>query len=108
MVFLQKSSKPQQFSMEATKNLLVCFLWVLKNMDSQVLKDWWADQPSSRFVLVYELEDVFVGLSQPRFAVAEFFCVGRLFLPCEGHPAYHTYSYSAYKTFPTLDRNILH
>ena len=48
MFYLQKS-KPQQLSLEATRNLLVCLLWVLKNMDSQVLKDWWADQPSSRY-----------------------------------------------------------
>ena len=48
LFYLQKS-KPQQLSLEATRNLLVCLLWVLKNMDSQVLKDWWADQPSSRY-----------------------------------------------------------
>ena len=48
LFYLQKN-KPQQLSLEATRNLLVCLLWVLKNMDSQVLKDWWADQPSSRY-----------------------------------------------------------
>ena len=48
LFYLQKS-KPQQLSLEATRNLLVCLLWVLKNMDSQILKDWWADQPSSRY-----------------------------------------------------------
>ncbi|XP_073227641.1 dedicator of cytokinesis protein 7-like isoform X3 [Porites lutea] len=50
-----QKSKPQQLSLEATRNLLVCLLWVLKNMDSQILKDWWADQPSSRLGLLLDV-----------------------------------------------------
>ncbi|XP_068675223.1 dedicator of cytokinesis protein 7-like [Montipora foliosa] len=48
-------NKPQQFSPETTRNLLVCLLWVLKNVDCQVLKDWWTDQPASRLGLLLDV-----------------------------------------------------
>ncbi|XP_067028614.1 dedicator of cytokinesis protein 7-like isoform X1 [Acropora muricata] len=57
-----QKSKPQQFSPETTRNLLVCFLWVLKNVDSQVLKDWWSDQPASRLGLLLDVLRLCVSL----------------------------------------------
>ncbi|KAL3252390.1 hypothetical protein MRX96_017703 [Rhipicephalus microplus] len=33
---------------EATRHLLVCFLWVLKNADHRTLRTWWADWPLHR------------------------------------------------------------
>jgi hypothetical protein len=33
---------------EATQDLLVCFLWVLKNVDQRFLRSWWSDLPPSR------------------------------------------------------------
>ncbi|KAH0628616.1 hypothetical protein JD844_009975 [Phrynosoma platyrhinos] len=45
-VFQMPSVPPRQYSMlsaEASRNLLVCFLWVLKNADEAVLHRWLAD-----------------------------------------------------------------
>lgn len=28
---------------EATRNLLICFMWVIKNIDQSVLRQWWSD-----------------------------------------------------------------
>lgn len=50
LCFVVQKSKPQQLSLEATRNLLVCLLWVLKNMASDVLRDWWADQQPAKYV----------------------------------------------------------
>jgi hypothetical protein len=43
---LQKSQQPS-LTPESTRKLLLCFLWVIKNEESGVLKEWWARQPSS-------------------------------------------------------------
>ncbi|XP_075527914.1 dedicator of cytokinesis isoform X1 [Dermacentor variabilis] len=37
-----------QLKEEATRHLLVCFLWVLKNADQRTLRQWWADWPLHR------------------------------------------------------------
>ncbi|CAN8011055.1 unnamed protein product, partial [Ixodes pacificus] len=37
-----------QLKEEATKHLLACFLWVLKNADQRTLRHWWADWPPQR------------------------------------------------------------
>ncbi|ETE63591.1 Dedicator of cytokinesis protein 7, partial [Ophiophagus hannah] len=46
MVFQMPSMPPRQYSMlsaEASRNLLMCLLWVLKNADGAVLHRWLAD-----------------------------------------------------------------
>ncbi|XP_027052730.1 dedicator of cytokinesis protein 7-like, partial [Pocillopora damicornis] len=53
--FSSQKSKPQQLSLEATRNLLVCLLWVLKNMASDVLRDWWADQQPAKLGLLLDV-----------------------------------------------------
>ncbi|KAL1463566.1 hypothetical protein WDU94_015306 [Cyamophila willieti] len=35
-------------SMDNTKNILICFLWILKNMDKEILKQWWSEMSVSR------------------------------------------------------------
>lgn len=42
---------PRKSSLTAdtTRHLLACFLWVLKNMNKNVLKQWWAELPPQRF-----------------------------------------------------------
>ncbi|CAN8004691.1 unnamed protein product, partial [Ixodes hexagonus] len=44
-----------QLKEEATKHLLACFLWVLKNADQRTLRHWWADWPPQR---LHQLLDV--------------------------------------------------
>ena len=41
-------SKKSTLSAENTRNLLVCFLWVVKNMDVRVLTSWWQELSSQR------------------------------------------------------------
>ncbi|XP_048582972.1 dedicator of cytokinesis protein 7-like [Nematostella vectensis] len=48
-------SRAQQLSPESTRNLLMGFLWVLKNMDPTVLVQWWTDQDSSRLGLLLDV-----------------------------------------------------
>lgn len=36
-------SKKLILSQEATQDLLLCLLWVLKNVDQRVLRNWWSD-----------------------------------------------------------------
>ncbi|CAB4004072.1 Hypothetical predicted protein, partial [Paramuricea clavata] len=50
----QKSQQPS-LTPESTRKLLLCFLWIIKNEESGVLKEWWARQPSS---IVCRLLDV--------------------------------------------------
>ena len=33
---------------QTTRNLLLCFLWVLKNVEKSVLKQWWTELPHNR------------------------------------------------------------
>lgn len=38
-------SKPRKCNLnaEATRNLLICFMWVIKNVDQSVLRQWWSE-----------------------------------------------------------------
>ncbi|XP_065573211.1 dedicator of cytokinesis protein 6-like isoform X2 [Artemia franciscana] len=42
-------------SPEASRNLLVCLLWVLKNIDHSVLRLWWIEIPSSKLLGLLEV-----------------------------------------------------
>ncbi|CAG0892792.1 unnamed protein product, partial [Darwinula stevensoni] len=43
---------------ETTKDLLVCFLWVLKNVDSSLLRSWWSDFSPQRLKQLLEVLDL--------------------------------------------------
>ncbi|XP_052826042.1 dedicator of cytokinesis protein 7 isoform X2 [Octopus bimaculoides] len=40
---------------DATHNLLICFVWVLKNADYAVLKSWWSELPLTRLSRIVEI-----------------------------------------------------
>ena len=44
-----------QLNAEDTRNLLVCFVWVLKNVDKALLKQWWTDIPINRLNCILEI-----------------------------------------------------
>lgn len=54
-------AQPRKSSLSAdtTRHLLACFLWVLKNMNKALLKQWWAELPPQRFHQL--LETLYVG-----------------------------------------------
>ncbi|KAI0241313.1 Dedicator of cytokinesis protein 7 [Lamellibrachia satsuma] len=41
-------SRKGQLSEEATRNLMACFLWVVKNVDQHILHTWWSDMSINR------------------------------------------------------------
>ncbi|XP_072019097.1 dedicator of cytokinesis protein 7-like isoform X1 [Amphiura filiformis] len=53
---VQRQPSHTRLSEESTRDLLMCFLWVVKNMDPRVLQSWWASFPSNR---INQLLDVF-------------------------------------------------
>jgi len=45
----------------STRNLLVCFLWVLKSMDPELLSLWWNSLSISRLSLLINVTDLCVS-----------------------------------------------
>ncbi|XP_060603802.1 dedicator of cytokinesis protein 7-like isoform X2 [Ruditapes philippinarum] len=44
-----------QLNAEDTRNLLICFTWVLKNVDKSVLRQWWSDMKIDRLNCILEI-----------------------------------------------------
>jgi len=59
-------------SAEATQDLLVCFLWVLKNTDERFLRCWWSDMTPARLAQV--LEVLYVCESNFEYKVLLYIC----------------------------------
>ncbi|XP_063219662.1 dedicator of cytokinesis protein 7 [Bacillus rossius redtenbacheri] len=45
-------------SSETTRNLLICFLWVLKNVGKSILKQWWMELSAHSFHQLLEVLDI--------------------------------------------------
>ena len=43
------------FKETTTRHLLICFLWVLKNVDKAILKQWWIELPHNRLQTLLEV-----------------------------------------------------
>nr|CAD7401940.1 unnamed protein product [Timema cristinae] len=50
-----------ELSSETTRNLLICFLWVIKNVDKNVVKQWWMDMPTQRFQQLLEVLNIAIS-----------------------------------------------
>ena len=48
-------SRKYMLNQEATRNLIVCFIWVIKNVDKRVLKQWWSEMPIVRLNQLLEV-----------------------------------------------------
>jgi len=48
-------AKKCSLSADATQDLLICFLWVLKNVDERFLKCWWSSMTPTRLSQVLEV-----------------------------------------------------
>ncbi|XP_035698985.1 dedicator of cytokinesis protein 7-like isoform X3 [Branchiostoma floridae] len=57
----QQSRSSTQLTQECTRNLLMCFLWVIKNLDRPFLRLWWSEMPFMR--LSHVLEVLMVAVS---------------------------------------------
>lgn len=40
---------------ESTRNLMMCFLWVLKNADHASLRHWWSELPINKLARILEI-----------------------------------------------------
>lgn len=52
---LQNRPAKCSLSQDTTKNLLICFLWVIKNVDKTVLRQWWAELTAERLHSLLEV-----------------------------------------------------
>ncbi|XP_059491152.1 dedicator of cytokinesis protein 7 isoform X2 [Neocloeon triangulifer] len=57
----QQPSRKTILTHETTRNLLTCFLWVIKNVNTSCLKQWWAELPNAR--LRQLLEVLYISIS---------------------------------------------
>ncbi len=48
-------SRKYMLNQEATRHLLICFVWVIKNVDQCVLKQWWSEMPIDRLNQLLEV-----------------------------------------------------
>lgn len=58
---LFQQSRKTGLSIETTRNLLICFLWVVKNMDKDVLRQWWIDLPLQRLRQLLEVLNICIS-----------------------------------------------
>ncbi|PSN35267.1 Dedicator of cytokinesis protein 7 [Blattella germanica] len=57
----QIKNRKYGLSSETTRNLLICFLWVIKNVDKNVLKQWWTELPCQRLHQLLELLNICIS-----------------------------------------------
>ncbi|ESP02458.1 hypothetical protein LOTGIDRAFT_199704 [Lottia gigantea] len=51
----ETSSRKAGLNAEATRNLLVCFMWVLKNCDHKALRQWWSTLPMNKLASLLDV-----------------------------------------------------
>ncbi|XP_071439283.1 dedicator of cytokinesis protein 7 [Hetaerina americana] len=56
-----KQARKFALGSETTRNLLICFLWVVKNVDKNVLKLWWTELPLSRIHQLLEVLNICIS-----------------------------------------------
>lgn len=70
-----ETSLEQLLGPVSTRNLLICFLWVLKNVDSELLSLWWNSLSITRLNLLISVLDLCVSCFE--YKVSNYFlCIG--------------------------------
>lgn len=59
--FVVLQTRRSGLSNETTRNLLICFLWVVKNMEKDVLRQWWLDLPVQRLRQMLEVLNICIS-----------------------------------------------
>ena len=67
MLVLPPQLRKSCINPEATRNLLMCFLWVLKNSEQTFLRHWWSELPINR--LAHILEVLYLAVSNFEYKV---------------------------------------
>lgn len=58
---MAETSLEQLLGPVSTRNLLICFLWVLKNIDTELLNLWWNSLSTTRLNLLINVVDLCVS-----------------------------------------------
>ncbi|XP_065206218.1 dedicator of cytokinesis protein 7 [Planococcus citri] len=53
-------------SNETTQNLLICFLWVIKNMAKEMLRKWWTEWSTQRLLQMLEMLNICISCFEYR------------------------------------------
>nr|XP_018911108.1 PREDICTED: dedicator of cytokinesis protein 7 [Bemisia tabaci] len=53
--------RKNNLSHETMRNILICFLWVIKNMDREIMFQWWRNLPSSQLKQLLEVLDTCIS-----------------------------------------------
>lgn len=61
-----ETSLEQLLGPVSTRNLLICFLWVLKNIDNELLSLWWNSLSITRLNLLISVIDLCVSCFEYR------------------------------------------
>lgn len=78
LLYLWSQMRRSQINMESTRNLLMGFLWVLKNADHACLRHWWVDLPMAKLSRILEI--LYLAVSNFEYKVWQFVACSRLFV----------------------------
>ncbi|XP_040566544.1 dedicator of cytokinesis protein 7 isoform X1 [Lepeophtheirus salmonis] len=59
-----KGPVPMVLKEETTRHLLICFLWVIKNIEGNTLKQWWSELSSPKLQILLELLRITISCFQ--------------------------------------------
>ena len=74
---------------KTTRNLLICVLWVLKNVEKSVLKQWWTELPTHRLLTLLEILRITLSCFQYKVIVPRAELIGKV-IESEMGLLYHT------------------
>ena len=60
-LFQKRLSSLNNFSEEISRDLLICFLWLLKNSDASVLRQWWNHMKRDQLQSLIQLLDLAIA-----------------------------------------------
>ena len=71
-----------------TKNLLICLLWVLKNVEKSVLKQWWTELPTHRLLTLLEILRMTISCFQYKVRNIIKYCTFRFLVKMTLYPQF--------------------
>lgn len=66
---MTETSLEQLLGPVSTRNLLICFLWVLKNIDTELLNLWWNSLSTTRLNLLINVLDLCVSCFEYKVSI---------------------------------------
>ncbi|XP_016147282.1 dedicator of cytokinesis protein 8-like [Sinocyclocheilus grahami] len=66
MIFVQTGKTTNMLTAETSRNLLMCFLWIIKNADQNLVQRWTVDMPLSQLSRLLELLTICISCFEYR------------------------------------------